>query len=100
MILAVHAQLGPVSTAGRARLEKLAKYNFNPDEPRDWHGRWADSGNAYVPAEPRSRDNPLLVPVQEILPPLPDLLPFGARPHSSSKTRPKPFGPSRSLFRG
>lgn len=80
MILAVHAQLGPISTDGRARLDKFAKHNFNPDEPRDWHGRWTDSGSTYVPAEPRSPDNPLLVPVQEILPPVPDLLPFGARP--------------------
>lgn len=80
MILSVHAQLGPVSTDGRARLEKLAKHNFNPDEPRDGHGRWTDNGGAYIPAEPRNPDNPLLVPVQEILPPLQDLLPFGARP--------------------
>lgn len=82
MILAVHAQLGPVSTDGRVRLEKLAKHNFNPDQPRDWHGRWTDSRGVYVhvPVEQRHPRNPLLVPVQEILPPLPDLLPFGARP--------------------
>ena len=54
MILAVHAQkLGPIPTDGRARLDKFAKHNFNPDEPRDRHGRWTDSGSTYVPAEPQ-----------------------------------------------
>lgn len=68
MILAVHARIGPLSPAGIAKLasaEALAKYNFNPDEPRGWHGRWTDSGSA--------GDRPALLPVQE-------LLPFGVRP--------------------
>lgn len=43
MILAVHAQLDPVAPEGVERLvrvEALYKHNFNPAEPRDWHGRW------------------------------------------------------------
>lgn len=23
---------------------ELTKYNYNPDEPRDWHGRWTSEG--------------------------------------------------------
>lgn len=83
MILAVHSRLGSVSADGLARLdriEKLSKHNFNPDEPRDRHGRWTDSEGAYAPRLEPSGHNPLLVPVQEILPPVQDLLPFGARP--------------------
>jgi hypothetical protein len=26
--------------------EALTKYNYNPDEPRDWHGRWTREGPA------------------------------------------------------
>ncbi|MGH7044992.1 MAG: DUF4258 domain-containing protein [Stellaceae bacterium] len=43
MILAVQARLGPMAPEAIERLaqtDSLAKYNFNPSEPRDWHGRW------------------------------------------------------------
>jgi hypothetical protein len=44
MIAAVHTQTPEISSEAAGRLghaeEQLRKYNFNPDEPRDWHGRW------------------------------------------------------------
>jgi hypothetical protein len=44
MIAAVHTRTPVLSPEAAARLEnaeaELAKYNYNPDEPRDWHGRW------------------------------------------------------------
>ena len=44
MISAAHLRLPPLcDDAAVARLltaERMLKYNFNPDEPRDWHGRW------------------------------------------------------------
>ncbi len=76
MILAVQAQLGPIEPDGIARLAQaasLAKFNFNPDEPRDWHGRWTPwEGGAPVDAA-GTTDHLALTPVQE-------LLPFGVRP--------------------
>jgi hypothetical protein len=93
----VHARLGPISSEGLSRLEKLAKHNFNPDQPRDWHGRWTNSESgaahrdataedhpALIPAAYSQRPSPnqatghefhpALIPVQEIL------IPFAARP--------------------
>ncbi len=50
-IAAVHTrtpELGPEATARLARVEeKLTKYD--PDEPRDWHGRWT-TGDGAAPA--------------------------------------------------
>jgi len=47
MIAALHLRLGDISEKGIARLtraERLLKFNFNPAEPRDWHGRWTTEG--------------------------------------------------------
>lgn len=50
MIVAVHSQvpqLTPEAARSLAATDKeLAKYNYNPDEPRDWHGRWTGEGSA------------------------------------------------------
>jgi hypothetical protein len=52
-IAAVHTRTPELSREVALRLanadEELAKYNFNPDEPRDWHGRWT-TGGAAAPA--------------------------------------------------
>lgn len=61
MILAVQAQFGPLTPDGIARLAQaasLSKYNFNPDEPRDWHGRWTDGEGGAPIARPRISDHP------------------------------------------
>ena len=46
MISAAHLRIPPLwDDAAVARLrvvERLLKQNFNPDEPRDWHGRWTN----------------------------------------------------------
>jgi hypothetical protein len=48
-IAAVQTRTPELSRGAAARLAKadseLAKYNFNPDEPRDWHGRWTTGGS-------------------------------------------------------
>lgn len=48
MIGALHLRLPPPDEDAAARLAKvddlIAKYNYNPDEPRDWHGRWTSTG--------------------------------------------------------
>jgi hypothetical protein len=47
-IAAVHTrtpELGPAAAIRLATSEReLTKYNYNPDEPRDWHGRWTTGG--------------------------------------------------------
>jgi hypothetical protein len=47
-IAAVHTrtpELGPAAATRLANAEQeLTKYNYNPDEPRDWHGRWTTGG--------------------------------------------------------
>jgi hypothetical protein len=52
-IAAVHTRTLELSPAAAIRLanaeQKLTKYNYNPDEPRDWHGRWT-TGGAAAPA--------------------------------------------------
>jgi hypothetical protein len=43
MIAALQLGLGGLCEEGLrrvARADALSKHNFNPDEPRDWHGRW------------------------------------------------------------
>jgi hypothetical protein len=49
-IAAVHTRTPELSREAALRLanadEELAKRNFNPDEPRDWHGRWTTGGAA------------------------------------------------------
>jgi hypothetical protein len=44
MIVAIHSRTPELSSETAFRLAKadreLAKYNYNPDESRDWHGRW------------------------------------------------------------
>lgn len=47
MIAAVHLKLPEIPEDGIARIaraDELLKYNFDPNEPRDWHGRWTDEG--------------------------------------------------------
>jgi len=50
MIAAVHTRTPELSHEAALRLanadEALTKYNYNPDEPRDWHGRWTRDGSA------------------------------------------------------
>jgi hypothetical protein len=49
MIATLHLRLGEISDdafARVARTDALLKYNFNPDEPRDPHGRWTDEGGS------------------------------------------------------
>jgi hypothetical protein len=50
MIAAVHTRTPELSPEAAIRLanaeRELIKYNFNPDEPRDWHGRWTRDGSA------------------------------------------------------
>jgi hypothetical protein len=49
-IAAVQTQTPELSREAATRLtganEELGKYNYNPDEPRDWHGRWTRDGFA------------------------------------------------------
>jgi hypothetical protein len=49
MIIAVHTRTPELSPEAATRLAKAAaeliKYNYNPDEPRDWHGRWTRDGS-------------------------------------------------------
>ena len=49
MIATVHRRTPELSPAVALRLAKadreLAKYNYNPAEPRDWHGRWTRDGS-------------------------------------------------------
>jgi hypothetical protein len=50
MIAAVHTRTAELTPEAAARLanaeQELTKYNYNPDEPRDWHGRWTRDGAA------------------------------------------------------
>jgi hypothetical protein len=60
MIAAVQLKLPPLDWHGAVRILRaenaLAKYNFNPTEPRDWHGRWTtgddSTADAAAPAAP------------------------------------------------
>jgi hypothetical protein len=48
LIAAVHLRLPEIPEEGIARIaraDELLKYNFDPNEPRDWHGRWTDEGS-------------------------------------------------------
>lgn len=49
MIAAVHTRtpkLSPEAAVHLANAEaELTKYNYNPDEPRNWHGRWTRDGS-------------------------------------------------------
>jgi hypothetical protein len=49
-IAAVQMRIPELSSESAARVvraeEKLSKYNYNPNEPRDWHGRWTRDGSA------------------------------------------------------
>jgi hypothetical protein len=49
-IAAVHTRTPELSAEAAIRLsraeEELNKYSYNPDEPRDWHGRWTRDGAA------------------------------------------------------
>lgn len=83
----MHARLDVIPTDGLVRLEKLAKRNFNPAEPRDWHGRWTDSESGPTPAVAHGEEHPALIPVQEIL------IPFAARPPFFFEDPPKTFRP-------
>ncbi len=50
MIAAVHTRTPELSPKAALQLAKadgeFTKYNFNPDEPRDWHGRWTRDGSS------------------------------------------------------
>jgi hypothetical protein len=50
MIFAVHTRTQELSPEAALRLanaeQQLIKYNYNPNEPRDWHGRWTTEGSA------------------------------------------------------
>jgi hypothetical protein len=50
MIAAVHTRTPELSHEAALRLanadEALTKYNYNSDEPKDWHGRWTREGSA------------------------------------------------------
>ncbi len=49
-IAAVQTRTPELSAEAAIRLanadEELGKYNYNPEEPRDWHGRWTTNGSA------------------------------------------------------
>jgi len=49
MIAAVHTRTPELSPEAALQLAKadreLAKYNYNPAEPRDWRGRWTRDGS-------------------------------------------------------
>ena len=88
MISALGLRLDELSEDGVAGLiatDAFLKANFNPDQPRDWLGRWtAELNPSETPA--RTSDHPALVPTQE-------LLPFGARPPLFFEEPPKTFRP-------
>jgi hypothetical protein len=50
MIAAVHTKTPELNPEAAARLaqadQELTKYNYNPLEPRDWHGRWTRDGSS------------------------------------------------------
>jgi hypothetical protein len=96
MIAALHLRLGEILEERMARLvgaEALLKYNINPDQPRDWHGRWTTEGSASSTREASAADHPALVPAQE-------LLPFGARPPLFFDEPPKTFRPFKEPIPG
>lgn len=82
MLTALHLRLGELSEEGLARVVKAdasLKYNFDPAEPRDWHGSWTtDGGDGAGARRP--------IPAQE-------LLPFAARPPLFFDEPPKTFRP-------
>jgi hypothetical protein len=89
MIAALQLRLGHIPADRIVRLtraEALLKYNFNPNQPRDWHGNWTTEGGAFSTDEASAADHPALVPAQE-------LLPFGARPPLFFDAPPKTFRP-------
>jgi hypothetical protein len=49
-IAAVQMRIPELSAEAAARVahaeEMLSKYNYDPNEPRDWHGRWTRDGSA------------------------------------------------------
>jgi hypothetical protein len=55
MIAAVHTQTPELTAEAAARLARadqdLTKYDYNPEESRDWHGRWTGDGSS-APAAP------------------------------------------------
>jgi hypothetical protein len=55
MIAAVHTQTPVLTAEAAARLaqadRELTKYDYNPEESRDWHGRWTADGSS-APAAP------------------------------------------------
>jgi hypothetical protein len=83
MIAAVHTQTPELTVEAAARLtqadRELMKYDYNPEETRDWHGRWTGDGSS-APAAPTtpaieadqraaSADNPPLRIAENTLPP-------------------------------
>jgi hypothetical protein len=52
IIAAVHTRTPELSPEAAQRLakadEELTKYNFNPDQLRDWHGRWTPGSADYA----------------------------------------------------
>lgn len=68
MIAAVHTRTPELSPEAAARLAnaetELTKYNYNPDEPRDWRGRWTrdEHSDARSGAEPEIGGDQRVVP--------------------------------------
>ena len=61
MIAAVRLRLGEIAEDGIERLARansIFKANFNPDEPRDDHGRWTEaSGDDFILDDPGDEGN-------------------------------------------
>jgi hypothetical protein len=65
MIAAVQLRVDAISELNEVRvvrIDALMKYNFNPLEPRGWHGRWAGEGSEgmAVPVSARGPSAPRL----------------------------------------
>ena len=50
-VATLHLRLESLDEAGARRLAKASSKfaSYNPDQPRDWHGRWSD-GNSFQPS--------------------------------------------------
>lgn len=65
LIAAARLRLPPLDRAGLERLARggLIKANFNPAEPRDWHGRWTSGGDDRGPRDRNAPPPPFLRPL-------------------------------------
>jgi hypothetical protein len=62
-IAALHLRLPELNWDGAARIAKAdnSLTHYNPDEPRDWHGRWTSDGDTDPDSE-AAPSSPLLEP--------------------------------------